>query len=139
MKKLFYLLIAAVLLLPNIAKADMGAPMVAEYKASVTNPDGVYVYVYDSKQEKYVKTDKIIPYGTVIKVYEEYEIEKAGIIDVKNSLVKDGEKNVTYYVYIKDLTLTNDKYEVNLNDLGGESEAYTLKNLEIKKGPAASY
>ena len=128
MKKIFYLLIG-LLLLPSIVNADMASPVVVKYKLTVTNPDGVDAYKYDSQGENYVKTGEKIPYGTVVESNPEYEDIAVLCVDEKcNS-----------FVYVKDLVLVEKEYKIKDSEKGDKNDALALQDIVIKKGPAEVY
>ena len=132
MKKIFYLLIG-LLLLPSMVKADMASPEVIMYDASVTNPNGIPIYVLEDSG--YVDTGKKLPYGTVIK-----EIHEDDPVVIDNELVEGAEKGKFYVVMPSDLTATKSEYKITDKELGEEFGGYlTLVDIDIKKGPAASY
>ena len=126
MKKVFYLLLGILLILPSVAKADMSSPEVIQYKATVNNPDGIDEYKYDYDNDGYVKTGKKIPYGSTYTVYSDE------FICIDNECES--------FVNPKDLTPIEKEYKLKDDELNKESiSATALKDIEIKKGPAVAY
>ena len=125
MKKIFYLLIG-VLLLPSMVKADLAAPAIITYEAIVNNPDGVDIYKYDNSTNSYVKTGEKAPYGTTYKVADD------------NYFCVDYTK-CDLFIDAKELTPIEKNYKLDKSLLTDEIDAYVLKDIEIKKGPAITY
>lgn len=128
MKKLFYVLVGILVFMPLVVFADMGAPMVKPYKASVSNPDGASIYEYSESAKKEIPINKKIPYGTVVEVSFEY-----------NNLVEVSYDDETLQISIKDIVPIEKEYNVSKSELGKETDAIILKSVEIKKGPADAY
>jgi len=126
MKKMIYLIVGILLFVPLFVKADMGSPMIIEYKASVTNPDGAQFYKYDWENNKYILSGKSLSYGTEVTVMYE-EKGRASL------------KNYDDYVKIEDITSIEKEYSVTLKDLQASKDAIVLKDREIKTGPAEGY
>ena len=125
MKKLFYLLLGILLILPSVAKADMAAPGILTYKAVVNNPNGIDEYKIENGEK--VKTGNKIPYGTTFEIEdEEYDIV----------FLDDDYKT---FVLLEDLTPAEKEYKLKDNEKGSKIAALTLKELDIKKGPASAY
>lgn len=126
MKKLFYLLIGILLILPNTIKADMAAPIVIKYKAIVNNPNGVddYDTTTVDNEIKWVKTGKKIPYGTIFEIDQE---------DV------DYMCNDDYCAKYSDLVAIEKDYKLKPDEIGEESTLRTIKETNIKSGPAQAY
>ena len=133
MKKIIYYLFGLLLFIPNVLFADMGSPVLNEYKVTITNPNGALAYV--DKDDKYVKTDVIIPYGTNITV-DDYELAEEGY-----AIVTLGEEDdeIVYYVSLKDTELIDKNYKVNEKELANKEKAIVLKDSVIRKGPANAY
>lgn len=132
MKKLFYLLLGVLLFLPTLVKADMGAPIIREYKASVINPNGATIYEY-GEDDKYEATDDVIEYGKQVFVESEVDIED-GFISVNLGDVEE-----SYCIKLKDITLITKNYKVNKKELTDKENAIVLKEVRIRKGPAEGY
>ncbi len=122
MKKLFYLLIGIIILIPSTIKADMASPMVITYKASVNNPNGVEDYEF--KDGEYVKSGKTIPFGTIFEISEE-----------------DGDYicNDKYCAKYSDLVSIEKNYKLKPEEIGEETTLITIKETNIKSGPAQAY
>ena len=132
MKKLFYLFLGVLLFLPTLVNADLSAPIIKEYKASVINPNGAAIYEYDD-DDRYVATDDVIPYGK--EVFVENESSNGdGFIDVNLGNVEE-----SYHIKLKDVTLITKNYRINKDELTDKEEAIVLKEVKIKKGPAEAY
>ena len=129
MKKLFYLLIG-ILLLPSIVKAE--GPKTIEYKAMVSNPDGVDIYACkiefddddDSEDVPCEKTGEKVPYGTIYTLTSDDYI----------CLDDDCEK----FIDPRDLTAI-DEFQITNENLGLKHDAIILNDVEIKKGPGGAY
>ena len=130
MKKVFYLLVG-LLLLPSIVKADMAPPtVVLGYKAIVSNPDGITVYKWNDKKQVYEETGKKSPYGTQFTVFDSEEF----------ICIDDSKGECTdLYVDPKDLEVIDKDFKVDTKKLEGKTKAITLKQVEVRKGPAPAY
>ncbi len=139
MKKIIYVILGVLLFLPTIVKADMGAPMIKEYKASVKNPDGADIYRFDFDNEKYVKTGDKLKYGTIIIV----DYEEDGWIEIntgeESEEENEAEEKEDLYVQLKELTAVNKTYKVNSKELDTAISALIVKDQAIRKGPAYGY
>ena len=126
MKKILLFIVSLMVLVPNIVLADMGAPVVKEYEAEVSNPDGAAIYKYDSNQRKYIATEEKVAYGTKIDVTSEY-----------NGLITFEYNNVIVDIRVEDITPV-EKTPKNI-ELGEKKNALVIRDIEIKKGPAEAY
>ena len=125
MKKLFYLFIGILLILPSVAKADMAAPGILTYKAVVNNPNGIDEYKRGNDGD--VKTGNKIPYGTTFEI----EDEEYNFICIDDSCKT--------FVLLEDLTPVEKEYKLKDNEKGSKIDALVLTDVEIKKGPASAY
>ncbi len=132
MKKIFYLLIGLLLILPTMVKADMSSPTVLQYKVTVNNPNGIDEYKeveVNDYEYKYEKTGKKIPYGTTFITFDDGDDTKGFI---------KGPEDYEY-VNIKDLVAVEKEFKLDKKYLGDEIEKYVIKETEIKSGPAKAY
>ncbi len=132
MKKIINLLLGVVLFIPIFVFADMGSPIIEEYEVVVNKSGGVYAYINDDN--KYIKTDKIIPYGTKTEV-SDFESEEDGYV----SIDYDEETDTTYYVKLSDTELVDKNYKVDMSKLSSKEKGIVLKDVVIRKGPANAY
>lgn len=132
MKKIINLLLGVILFIPIFVFADMGSPMIYEYEVIVNKSSGVYAYINDDN--KYVKTDKIIPYGTKTEV-SDFESEEDGYV----SIDYDEETDTTYYVKLSDTELVDKNYKIDMSKLSSKEKGIVLKDTVIRKGPANAY
>ena len=130
MKKIVYLILGVLLFIPFLVKADMSAPIIKEYKASVINPNGAVIYEYD---EILVATTDKIPYGTLVYVESEEEINDGYV------RVNKGDLEENYIIKFKDISILVNNYKVNKKELTDKEVALVLKDVKIRKGPAAGY
>ncbi len=130
MKKIIVSLLV-LLLFPLIVHADMGAPMIPEYEAVVTNPNGV----------DYYETNGHIVAGHLDyneKITISFEYDNTGTFSLNGT---------EYLVYIKDITPLKEVFDLEAslkkgttNTLEKEKYLIVLKDkVEIKKGPAEAY
>ncbi len=135
MKKLFILLIGLILL-PSIVSADMAAPTIVKYKASVNNPDGIDIYKAvevdeDEYEIRYEKTEKKLAFGITIELYDEGEWDD-GFVPID-----DNDKE---FVKVTELSAVDNEYKVNKRTLDNKPyDALVIKNAPIKSGPATGY
>lgn len=132
MKKIINLLLGVILFIPIFVFADMGSPIIYEYEVIVNKSSGVYAYINDDN--KYVKTDKIIPYGTKTEV-SDFESEEDGYV----SIDYDEETDTTYYVKLSDTELVDKNYKIDMSKLSSKEKGIVLKDTVIRKGPANAY
>ena len=132
MKKIINCLLGVILFVPIFVFADMGSPIIEEYEVVVNKSGGVYAYINDDN--KYVKTDKIIPYGTKTEV-SDFESEEDGYV----SIDYDEETDTTYYVKLSDTELVDKNYKVDMSKLSSKEKGIVLKDTVIRKGPANAY
>ena len=75
MKKIVLLILGVLLFIPIMVFADMGAPGIETYSASIINKDGAIIYDrdYDEEAEKvvYIDTNKKVEYGKTVEIIEE--------------------------------------------------------------------
>ena len=126
MKKIYILVLISLFCLVNV-KADMEAPQIIAHEVMVTNKDGAVCY------EKNKKTDKVIPYGTMLKV--DHDIS-GSFIDVFNS---DYSCTVKY----SDVSAKTQSFDINNSEVEKltPTKAIILAKggLNMRKGPAVSY
>ena len=103
MKKIKLLFIMFISLFVINVKADMGPPSISTHKVMVTNKEGTYCY------ENGNKTDKLIPYGTMLEVS----------MDIQGS-----------YIYVH-----NNDYDcdVKYSDVSAKIQSFDLKTEGVEK------
>ena len=103
MKKISLLFILFICLFVINVKADMGPPMISTHKVMVTNKEGTYCYSEGKK------TDKLIPYGTMLDV----------MYDIQGN-----------YIYVQ-----NDEYscDVKYSDVSAKTQSFDLNSKEVEK------
>lgn len=123
MKKILSVIIMMLIMIPCVVFADMGAPVIKEYKASVKNPNGAILWKYNDSGEL-IDSGKGIKNGTVITIlYEE-----------DGRCEADGYEG---YILISDIRAVEENYTPE--KLGDSKEFLTTKKVDIKKGPAEGY
>lgn len=128
MKK-FLIFIAALLVFPVIAFADVGGPDIVSYDAYVTNPNGATYYDWDFNKKG------TIDYEKKIHIFNEDVIDgkEVGEIEVKDT-------NKQYYVLLKDISpakkvLTKD----DAYSLKTKTTVYFYDDQELYNGPSVIY
>ncbi|MBQ4030830.1 MAG: hypothetical protein II625_03650, partial [Bacilli bacterium] len=90
MKKLLKLLLAIIMFVPFIAKADMGAPTVRTYKAVVIKAEGITKYDDDLRKDGTLAKDSVVEV--------EYEIKEKGVVYLSVTMEDDEDYN---YFFVK--------------------------------------
>jgi len=143
MKKIKFILLTILLVIPTIVKADAGAPM-SHYKVRISNPNGAYIYDYKSSDEGYVKTEYKIEYDKVVTINTEMVIsgetfggyvctnedrEHCGYINLSNTEgltidLNDYHSNYekTFYVYDDTCLLSNGPSSSVYKKIGSETK-----------------
>lgn len=133
-KKLFSLFIVT-LIIPFVVHADCGNIIYKDYKAKVSNKNGAITYDInyndETKKYEYKKQNFIIPYG------EEVLIDSDGIKTKDIYFLNIIYKEEMYSVKSSDLVNSKDfkKEKIELE----QSEYYTVKDVEVRKGPSVLY
>lgn len=136
-----FVLILAVMSIQIAVFADMDAPSVKPYTATISDIDGVnyYDYVYDenSNESRLEKAGKL-EYGDTIKIHYEQEIE-----DELYGHYYSGEEYATqaYYIKISDIKVLEEN-QVKLSEKASKfgTNAIVLQDgVELYKGPAYGY
>lgn len=144
MKKLFYLILLTLVLIPSQVKADMGAPFFNEYDAITTKDTSIYNYDYDYNEPRLTK-EKDIPKGTKVKIRGEYSynnetygIADDGYINLKDLMFADAKVNSKDAYKLENpgkiYILTDDVYIYD-----GPSKLYKKSEKPIKKGTILTY
>ncbi len=125
MKKLKYLLITLLLLLPLNVFADMGAPGLKQYVGIITNENGAMIYDY--KTNGYKETGEVIPYNS--EVTAEFEQDDF-------TTVQYNKKSIT--IKTSDIT-PKDKFDDS--ELKDETKKGIIlaEEVSLREGPASSY
>ncbi|MBQ6285211.1 MAG: hypothetical protein IJK67_02740 [Bacilli bacterium] len=134
MKKVFYVILGILLILPLTVNADMSAPMIERYKAVVTNPNGARLYEYGYDAEDDTATDELVATNVFIPYNKQIEVEGEN---------EDGETAWTDdydgFFYLRDITLVKKDYKIDTRKYGEKFTSTVLKDTVIKKGPAEIY
>ena len=134
MKKVFIAALFLVCLcVPLFVKADMDAPSVKEYTATVSNPEGAVTYSYE---ENGVVKKGVLVFGTTITV--EYEEEISGTAYANVSTYENGIYD-SYLIKIEDITIIkNGEIEINY-DSKRDGIVLVNEGVEVYTGPAYAY
>ena len=130
------LLVLALLLIHSQVYADMGAPMLNAYEASVSNPNGATYYQFDYTNDTSSLISKgTLSYGTTVEInYEEKFNGKTYGMFSQNS--------IWGYIDLDDLKLLNDVSGKSIEPIYSEEITITVleeDGLEIHEGPAYAY
>lgn len=135
MKKILMLITIIVGCCPLLVKADMDAPAIKSYEATINNPDGAAYYIYDDG--KYKEVGKL-KYGETIKI--DYEFEFDGEIYGNTNLGN---------IKVKDVLIINDNFDMSdeyvnkpnvyyySNSINGTVLAN--KGIKMHNGPASGF
>lgn len=125
--------ILAIMSLQLIAFADMGAPEIEPYKASVSNVNGAKYYNHEGNEAG--KLD----YGTVITI--SYEIENWETKERTATFSLSEEQYEFYTISINDITPLEDEAEKVKYSKEDKEELIVLTEdgVEISEGPAYAY
>lgn len=129
--KLMLFLLLGIMILPMVAKADMGAPEIKPYDLTVTNEAGISLYDSD-----YTVIDTI-PKGTVITI--SYEYKEDGII--YGSIYGDGYSGI---VKLSDFTASDSVIAPNVENgdihFSETRKAFIIgSDIYLHSGPANGY
>ena len=126
MKKFKLIILIICLFIVNV-KADMGPPTIIEHEVMVTNKDGAVCY------EGSKKTNKVIPYGTMLKVYSDISGRYINVFNDKYSC------DVIY----SDVSAKIQSFDINNKDVevltSRKAIILAKGGLNMRKGPAVSY
>lgn len=126
MKKVCVLVLAVLTFLVNV-KADMEAPQIIEHEVMVTNKDGAICY------ENGKKTDKVIPYGTMLKVDH----------DISGSFINAFNNEYSCSVKYSDVSSKTQSFDINNSEVEKLTPVKAIVlakgGLNLRKGPAVSY
>ncbi len=139
------LIVLAMLLMHTTVFADMDAPSVQPYTATVTNADGASYYDYESYDDgtyykQYLAEKGTLPYDTEITI--NYEEEQDGKMFGRFN-IQDGNGNIIFgLVNLQDITILNEDSLKNYSP--DYNQPFTFKvikdtGVEIHKGPANAY
>ena len=119
MKKLYKVLIICLFLVPVLVKADMGAPVLREFEATVVSENGLTVKDYNNKTVKFKKGDTITVTGSgeeykVVYKNNYYNIKSEDIVAIKpvTSSVNPNDKNIYKLEKTREFEVLVDKLEV---------------------------
>ena len=133
MKKIILFIFGLLVFIPNMIFADMGAPGIDPYKATVSNKNGAPIYEYECDEKtdecSYKATTKTIKYGkTVIIISEEGEYGEASLSEDEACTIK-----------LSDITIIQKNYTMKESEWQKKETAIVLKKGELRKGPARGY
>ena len=135
MKKLLKLLLAIIMFVPFIAKADMGAPTVRTYKAVVIKAEGITKYDDDLRKDGTLAKDSVVEV--------EYEIKEKGVVYLSVTMEDDEDYN---YFFVKAEDVVPLEKEVDPGDKmvdklekSIEFKVFAKDGVDVRKGPSASY
>ena len=144
MKKISRLLILLlVAFIPFAVKADMGAPMVKPYKVTVISSSGLDYTIghYDTVQRKYVEEKKHFNQGDTFYItYEEGDPYSGSLSEDGTDLISINASDKGKYKPVDSEYVPNDS---EVSKYGKVENSYktaeTLKEVELRKGPADAY
>ena len=135
MKKILKLLLAIIMFVPFIAKADMGAPTVRSYKAVVIKAEGITKYDDDLSKDGTLAKDSVVEV--------EYEIKEKGVVYLSVTMEDDEDYN---YFFVKAEDVVPLEKEVDPGDKmvdklekSTEFKVFAKDGVDVRKGPSASY
>ena len=130
MKKLKYVVILILFLIPMVVKGDMAAPMTS-YKVRISNPEGALTYEWDSEQQSHILTGKKLNYD------EQYNIIYEQIINNELYGLAAAEKEVGY-IKLSDTSPLEVNIEKYKNDISVKYYVFD-SSCYIYKGPSKIY
>jgi len=140
MKKMKYIILLLLMIIPILVKADMAAPM-SSYKIRISNPNGANTYEWNPDEKEYTLTETKLNYDEVYNIaYEQIidgELYGQASIRVKD---ENGWQTENYFGYIK-LSDTS-PLEVNIEDYKKETSVkyYVFDDTcYLYKGPSKIY
>ena len=135
MKKYLSLLLILLLSITFNVKADGASPILAKFELVVSNKSGATCY--NEKDNKFVTTDKKIPYNKI--VYLDYNYDG----DYYSVSLKDEEINYSCLLNIRDLSLKNSSFSNNNSNVEKITPKYAVVlangGLNLRKGPSTIY
>ena len=138
-KRLFLTFFLSLFLMPMIAKADMGSP-VLNYEVRVSNADGAQTYdiIYKDNKDQVVKEDVILKYDTVLKVEHEEKVNGTEYLSVfyKN---KDTDRTEFTYVLASDVILNKDYDLEEYKNKDSINMVVFREGAYLYKGPSFRY
>ena len=134
MKRVFIVAVFLVCLcVPLFVKADMDAPSVKEYTASVSNPEGAITYSYEENE---VVKKGVLAFGTTITVQYEEEVSDELYANVHTY---EGGNYDSFLVKIEDITIIKDG-EIKVDyDLKKDGIVLANEGVDVYTGPAYAY
>lgn len=137
MKKFNLLLLLALLFVPFLVKADMGAPEMLKYDVLVVKEEGIDRYTYDYKKMKYV-VDGHIDKGTKITI--EMEIKEGSTTYL---YYRDNSAYESYYVKSTDVVLAQEELSYKDSSVDKLDKEINIiinsDDVKVKKGPSEVY
>lgn len=125
MKKIILVILSVLLFVPSIIFADMGAPSIESYKATITNKDGAVLYQHYERTEEFKATNKKMDYGKTVNII----FEEGGYAQLENN----------DYVKLSDIALVTKEYTFKDREWQSPVRSLVLKDQDIRKGPADAY
>ena len=129
-----FILLISIISINTFVLADMDAPMVNPYRATITNVNGAEVRKFEGNKET-----EIIGYGKEVEVMYEYEEEN--VLYAAVTLPEDEEKFNIKDIKLEDIAITKDAYVAKALKTENPIEFIVLAKdgVDIHKGPAEAY
>ena len=129
-----FILLISIISINTFVLADMDAPMVNPYRATITNVNGAEVRKFEENKET-----EIIGYGKEVEVMYEYEEEN--VLYAAVTLPEDEEKFNIKDIKLEDIAITKDAYVAKSLKTENPIEFIVLAKdgVDIHKGPAEAY
>lgn len=134
MKKIIYLLVGVLLIImPLNVLADMGAPVIKEYKASISNPNGASIYKSEYKEDKQILTKVgVLEFEKEIEITYEEKINDKEYVSYFD--------NGWYYVQAADVLAIEDEYNIEqATKINKKATILAENGVKMHTGPAAGY
>ena len=128
MKKRIKYLIFILLFIPVFVLADGGEPVFLGYfNGYVSDSAGASLYTYDEDDEKYIKTDYVLPYNTTLTIEDENKISD----ELSYGLVKKTSlsSNILKMLGEEETTTNDDDEDEDEDDSEGESYYINLSKV----------
>ena len=145
-KKFYFIILLLTMFMPYIVKADMGAPSIRRYEATVINSAGVDYYVYDTYDE--VNNKSIYKKAGHLNSGDKFTVSYEGNNDNDKfiEIVLD-ESFDQKYIFdldsVKPVDLEIDPTKIDLGDdvvfFDSEKIALTNADVDLLKGPSFAY
>lgn len=129
MKKLFVIILGIIFMIPLTVKADMGPPMIKEYKATPKSVDGATYYsgIYEMNKLK-----GTFEYNTILTVNEETKVNG-------KVYAYACDKNECGYVLLSDLKLSKKPDNMGTYNVKYVGRVFAKKDVDVFEGPGYIY